>query len=214
MNKWYKSIAIKNWAASNAIRYIKKGGTDPINLKMTIKYLEAEPYRKVFGAVCESRLISVSQQQSDYGDLSYFFEQSQGNILLHLVMNDFYYSEPTMQQCAYRKMGGDLRRARTLVEGAIDGHLIVKECLPADNRKHIFLPTIRLVAAYERRIAQMIWEIEIRQGRDPNSHYAITEIIKYDALRKKHLPKYVSEQMSITLSDFTDVPTRRGPELN
>jgi hypothetical protein len=214
MTEWYRHINLKNWEDGNAARYIYDGGQNPINLRMTTKYFEAETYRAVFKAYVERRLISVTKAETDFeSDLNYFFERNQGNILQHLIMNDFYYNEPTTQKCAFEKMGGDHRRARTLLDGAINCHLIVKEPLPTDNRKFILFPTIRMVSAYERRVSQTIWEIEMRQKRNPEQHHAILEILKYDSLRKKYLPIDVANQIAITLADFAEIKPRRGPQL-
>ncbi len=212
--EWYRHIKLKDWEDGNAARYIHNGGQNPINLRMTTKYTEAEGYRKIFKAHNENRLISVTGDVDVDSDLNYFFERNQGVILQHLVMNDFYYNEPTTLKCAFEKMGGDHRRARTMLEGAINCHLIVKQPLLTDHRKYILFPTIRLVAAYERRVSQTIWEIEMRQKRDPERHHAISEILKYDSLRKNHLPIDVANQIEITLADFAEIKPRRGPQLD
>jgi len=213
--EWYRHIKLKDWEDGNAARYIHNGGQNPINLRMTTKYIEAESYRAVFKAYVERSLISATKAEADFeSDLNYFFERNQGNILQHLVMNDFYYNEPTTQKCAFRKMGGDHRRARTMLDGAINCHLVVKEPLPTDHRKFILFPTIRMVSAYERRVSQTIWEIEMRQDRDPKRNHAISEILKYDSLKKKYLPIDVANKIQTTLSDFSEIKSRTGPQLD
>lgn len=214
MTNFYEHISIKNYKDGASYKYIEESGQNPIDQKMNSKYFEAEGYRLTFRAIVERRLHSATRSDNDSAsDLAFFYEQQQATILKHLVMTDFYYHTPTTLKCSFKKMGGDHRRAKGIIDGAIDARLLLKTPLPADHRQFILFPTIRMISDYERQLAQVLYEIEFRQGKDPTDHYAIKEILHYDKLRKKFLPANLTDQISVTLSDFQQVQTRKGPEL-
>ena len=205
MSKFYQAMPISDWQNGDAFRYLEASGRNPIDRRITTKYIEAEVYRKIFRASVESRVLQSTQYDRDYeSELAFFSEKNQATIFQHLLMLDFYRNEATFLKAAFEKMGGDHRRARGLIDGAVSKKLILKETLPEDNRQYILFPTIRMISAYERRLAQLLWDIEKRQGNDPVKHYEIEEFFKFDALRQKHLPSDLSNQISVQLVNFKD----------
>jgi len=214
MKTYYKHISIKDWEKSNSARYLEDG-IDPMHQRIKTKYVEASDYRVDFHATTEVRYNYATMVRRDRGaDVAYFYEKKQGDILMNLVMLDFYYSVPTLLKCAYEKMGGDTRRAITLIEGAIDLNLLVREQFYANKRKKILMPTVKMVVSFENRMARWFWDMAQQKSIDPKESSTIKKLYAYDALRKKHLPENISKQIEFNFVDFPDDGFgRAGPKL-
>ncbi|MBO89550.1 MAG: hypothetical protein CMP14_08510 [Rickettsiales bacterium] len=214
MKTYYKHISIKDWQRGNSARYIEKG-VDPMHQRIKTKYVEADDYRADFRTTTEIRYNYATMVRRDRGaDVAYFYEKKQGDILMNLVMLDFYYGVPTLLKCAYEKMGGDTRRAITLIEGAIDLKLLVREPFYANKRKKILMPTVKMVVSFENRMARWFWDMALGRNKAPEDSKIIKKLYAYDALRKKHLPENISKQIEFNFVDFPDSGSQRtGPKL-
>lgn len=214
MKTYYKKISIKDWQKGNSARYVEKG-VDPMHQRIKTKYLEADDYRADFRATTEIRYNYATMLRRDRGaDVAYFYEKKQGDILMNLVMLDFYYDVPTLLKCAHEKMGGDMRRAINLIKGAIDLNLLVVEPFYANKRKKIVMPTVKMVASYENRMARWFWDLVQHKNIERKESSIIKKLYAYDHLRKKHLPENISKQIEFNFVDFPDSGSQRtGPKL-
>ncbi len=47
MSKFYQAMPISDWQNGDAFRYLEASGRNPIDRRITTKYIEAEVYRKI-----------------------------------------------------------------------------------------------------------------------------------------------------------------------
>jgi len=180
----------------------KRYSPNALNERVRVKFIEAENYRKVFSATTWNRL-KYCERMSNNNDglLSAFSENVPKQILQNLVMVDFYRSIPTMVLCVAEKIGS--RLASSLITEMEEKQMLVRQADSNDKRVKIIFPTIKMVQAYEKVSAKWDYTRIAAEGRLHKSEH-IKELVYFDSLRKKYLPKKIYEGVTFNLIDVMD----------
>tara|TARA_R100001163_G_C5056010_1_gene192429 strand:- start:1226 stop:1873 length:648 start_codon:yes stop_codon:yes gene_type:complete len=193
--KYYGSISIKD---NDPTRYVFTGPNNSMFKRPKYIFTEAAEYRKVFAAMTESRL-RWNEIDLDQNDPTFeiFSESSPRQLLLNLLMMDFYNAVPTGFACLESKIGH--RNAVQISRQAIKSKLMVKEPDPTDRRRKMLFPTVYLVQKYEQKTAKTVFRTAARVGKLKDST-VVPILVEYDKLRQQYLPFEISKQVTFDLT--------------
>ena len=193
---YYGTISIKD---NDNKRYVFNGKKSSMYQRPQNIFKEAQEYRKIFGALTESRLrwseVGVEEEMVGF---ELFTKANPRQLFLNLLMMDFYNGVPTSYGCFEGKVGKN--RAAKICNEAIKNKLCTKETDPKDKRCKMLFPTIFLVQKYESKLSKMVFRTAFKSNQLSQSR-VVRLLVDFDKLRQKHLPPEISSQVTFDLME-------------
>lgn len=190
------------------------------NEKLFSKFVEADEFRKSFSATTWANLKLAERNKTLPADhpLKVFQEPQSKTIMKNVLMVDFYAGIPTLASCIVKKIGQN--KATEMIRKSIESEAIIQECQASDNRVKILFPTRKTVNAFENQMAKVSVIEALRVHDHPKTSKAqklqhstlVKNLINFDKLRKKHLPKDVFEKSTFELTAILEDTERWGIE--
>ena len=183
-NEWYRfeKLGFETDAMAKEI------ASNPLHMRPSIKYVEAEPMRKELLPVTTARLRALNELQS----LSHFPEVEPvsdvgvGPRLWLMLMRDFYKGVPTDRASAAWELKTSASTLERFLKAGREAGSFVVEKDPKDARRMLIFPSLMLVLTYELVVCPAYFQ-EVLSLRKRTTTLEL--IKKWAELRRKNMPE-------------------------
>jgi len=199
MTKWYKYDTSEGGVRPEYDAIDR--GEDPLRLRITVKFSEAEDYRKYLKSITAGRMAALLswRELSIFPEIAAFRDPTPGIMLWFSLMRDFYNNIPTDRNTVLADMGASYRTSEMVIREAIAGGAIVSEADPEDRRRSILFPSIMTVNTYEFVLMPKYLEAvreNVGETGWANTVHILEKLRAWEQLREKHVPEALRSQIA------------------
>jgi len=199
MANWYDYRSIKG-SVLPVYEAIDRG-EDPLRLRITFKFSEAEDYRKYLKSITAGRMAALLswRELNSFPEIAAFRDPTPGTILWFSLMRDFYNDIPTDRNTVLADMGASYRTSEMVIREAIAGGAIVSEADPEDRRRSILFPSIMTVNTYEFVLMPKYLEAlreNVGETKWANTVQILEKLRFFEQLREEHVPEMLRLQVA------------------
>lgn len=183
-HEWYRFE--KLGVVSDAM--VKAIETNPLHMRPSIKYLEAEPMRKELLSVTTARLASLNGLQSlaHFPEVEPVSDIGVGPRLWLMLMRDFYMGVPTDRASAAWELKTSPSTLERFLKAGREAGSFICEKDPKDARRMLIFPSLMLLLTYELVVCPAYFN-EILVLRKRTSTLAL--IKEWAELRRRYMPE-------------------------